>query len=179
MLESVAMRIGLSGRAGSLSAAIVVVLASACSSSPPHPRYVAQSTEALLPVPIGPPPARVEAVPPPPAKGAVWVDGEWTFRRGRWAWVLGRWVIPAPGTAFSPWTIVRDSHGDLLHAPGIWRDARGRPTDPPPPLAFASAQPGPVVDSEGVTEVTGRTLKSLSTPDSGTATPPSPPSLPP
>jgi hypothetical protein len=167
MLQYLRMRTSL----GWIGCALLAVVVSACSSSPPHPRYVAQPSAALTSVPIAPPPARVEAVPPSPAKGAVWIDGEWTYRRGRWAWILGRWVTPAPRTAFSPWAIVRDSKGDLFHAPGVWRDDSGLPIDPPSPLAFASAQAGPVVDAEGVTEPTGRTVKSVSTPDGGLIAP--------
>jgi hypothetical protein len=155
MLETRVMRTDL-GQGACVLFAIVTL---ACSSALPHPRYVAQPSAALTAIPLPPPPARVELVPPSPARGAVWVDGEWTYRRGRWAWVLGRWVTPAPGTSFSPWTLVRRPDGELLHAPGVWRDGGGRPVDPPPPLAFATAQAGPVVDTEGVTEATGRTLK--------------------
>jgi hypothetical protein len=167
MLESLAMRT----RVGRMTYTLSVVFALGCSSSPPHPRYVAQSSAELTVVPMGPPPARVEVVPRSPAKDAVWVDGEWTYRRGRWAWVLGRWVVPQPGTAFSPWTLVREANGDLFHAPGVWRDRNGHPIEPPPPLAFASAQAGPVVDPQGVTEATGRNTKSLFMPDSGAPTP--------
>jgi hypothetical protein len=167
MLESKAMRRGL-GRDGYTLFALVAV---ACSSSPPHPPYVAQPSSALTAIPLGPPPARVEVVPPSPRKGAVWIDGEWTYRRGRWAWVLGRWVVPAPGMAYSPWVLVRSADGDLLHAPGVWRDQGGHPMDPPAPVVFATAQAGPVVDAEGVTEATGRTVKSVSIPDSGAPEP--------
>jgi hypothetical protein len=130
-------------------------------------------------VPIPPPPARVEMVPPSPAKGAVWIDGEWSFRRGRWAWVLGRWVEPPPDRTFSPWVVVRNASGDVLHAPGIWRDKDGHPVDAPPALALATAQGGPVVDAEGVTEITGRTMKTPEKPvlptDAGTGAEGSPP----
>jgi hypothetical protein len=147
------------------AAGLVVGLAAwACSGSLPHPPYVPQPSSALTAIPIEPPPARVEAVPASPARGAVWVDGEWTYRRGRWAWVLGRWVIPAPDTAFSPWTVVRSADGDLLQAPGVWRDKQGNPIDPPAPLKMAEAQAGSVVDPEGVTEQTGRTLTAIPKP---------------
>ena len=155
----------------SVSCLSFVAGALACSGSLPHPRYLAQPSSALTAVPMPPPPARVELVPPLPAKGAVWVDGEWVFRRGRWAWSLGQWVVPAPGTFFSPWTAVRSADGTLLLAPGVWRDANGEPIAPPQPLALATAQAGPVVDAEGVTETIGRTVK----PGGATPSPTSPP----
>jgi hypothetical protein len=120
---------------------------------------MAQPSSALVTVPLPPPPARVELVPPSPGHGAVWIDGEWTFRHGRWAWTLGQWVVSPPETFFSPWTEVRTADGTLLHAPGVWRDANGQPVAAPQTLAVATAQPGPVVDAEGVTETTGRTVK--------------------
>jgi len=158
------MRMG-SESIGWALAGSLAILGWACSGSLPHPTYVPQPTSALTSVPIPPPPARVEAIPPKPsAKGAVWVDGEWSYRRGRWAWVLGRWVVPPPDAAFSPWTVVRDADGDLFHAPGTWRDREGRAIDPPPALAVANAQGGPVVDAEGLTEITGRTMKNAEMP---------------
>jgi hypothetical protein len=140
----------------------------ACGGALPHPTYVAQPSSALLPVPLPPPPARVELVPPSPKSGAVWVDGEWVYRHGRWAWSLGSWVVPPPDARFSPWTTVRSADGTLLHAPGVWRNGKGEPISPPPPLAVGSAQAGPVVDAEGVSEAIGRTLK-----PGAAATPPS------
>jgi hypothetical protein len=156
-----------------------MAVALACNGSLPHPPYVAQPSSALTAVPLPPPPARVEVVPPSPAKGAVWIDGEWVFRRGRWAWTLGEWVVPAPGTFFSPWTSVRTADGTLLHAPGVWRDAKGQPVASPPPLAVATAQAGPVVNAEGVTETTGRTERPGASPPapqgSSDVAPPQPP----
>lgn len=131
----------------------------ACVGALPHPKYVAQPSSALSAVPLPPPPARVELVPPSPRSDAVWVDGEWVFRRGRWAWSLGAWVAPPPETFFSASTTVRTADGTLLHAPGVWRNAKGDPVPPPPALAVATAQAGPVVDAEGVNEAIGRTLK--------------------
>ncbi len=155
---------------------LVSASALSCGGSLPHPRYMAQPSTALAPVPLPPPPARVETVPPSPASGAVWVDGEWVYKRGRWGWRLGQWVVPQPETFFSPWTEVRVADGTLLHAPGVWRDAKGQVTVPPSPLAIATAQAGPVVDAEGVTETTGRTVK----PEASTqAAPPASPEPPP
>jgi len=160
--------------AAALPACIFCAVVLACSGSLPHPHYMGQPTTALTAVPMPPPPARVEVVPPRPAGGAVWVDGEWVFRRGRWAWSLGEWVAPAPGTFFSPWTAVRSADGTLLHAPGVWRNAKGEPIAPPPPLALATVQAGPVVDAEGVNEAIGRTVKPGSMAPSSSAPLPAP-----
>jgi hypothetical protein len=138
---------------------VLSCIAIACSGSVPHAPYMAQPATALTAVAAPPPPGRVELMPPSPVSGAVWVDGEWTFRRGRWAWNLGHWVVPPQGTFLSPWTTVRGVDGTLFHAPSVWRDAKGQPVASPLPLAIATVQAGPVVDAEGSTEPTGRTLQ--------------------
>jgi streptogramin lyase len=98
-------------------------------------------------------------VPPKPkVDGAVWVDGEWTERRGRWAWKLGRWVLPPPGARFSPWVFVRGDDGSAYFAPGVFRDAKGEPVAEPTALEVAKADAVAVVDAEGVTVITGRTV---------------------
>jgi hypothetical protein len=140
----------------------------ACGSLP-HPSYAAQSSSALVPVPDPPPPARMELVPPSPEGRAVWIDGEWIYRRGRWDWLLGRWVIPKPRSKFSPWVMVRASDGSFLHAPGVWKDERGVTIDSPIPLAYATTEAGPIVDAEGVTDVTGKTFRSIPAYDDGGA----------
>ncbi|HEX4445499.1 MAG TPA: YXWGXW repeat-containing protein [Polyangiaceae bacterium] len=138
-------------------------LLSGCGGHFPRPPYSAQPTSALVELKDPLPPARVEAVPVRPATaGAVWIDGEWTVRRGRWAWVPGRWVVPPPGETYSPWVIVRGPDGRLWHAPGTWRDARGNAVDEPPSLAVASVESQPVVSASGEIEVTGRTVKPTS-----------------
>jgi hypothetical protein len=138
---------------------ILSCVAMACSGSLPHARYMAQPSTALTAVALPPPPGRVELVPPSPVSGAVWTDGEWTFQHGRWAWRLGQWVVPPQGTFLSPWTTVRGADGTLFHAPSVWRDGKGQPITPPSPLAVATVHAGPVVDAEGLTEPTGRTMK--------------------
>jgi hypothetical protein len=91
----------------------------------PRPPYVGHPTSALVEVPYPPPPSRVEFVPPQPQDGAVWIDGEWTWRGRRWAWRSGRWVTVPAGATFSPWTSVRNGDGTLYFAPGTWRNAKG------------------------------------------------------
>jgi hypothetical protein len=138
---------------------LAVPLACACGGQLPHPEYVAQPTSALVEVTRPPPPARVETVPPSPAASAVWIDGEWTWRRARWAWLPGRWVNATTGARFSPWVFVRGRDGRLWVAPGVWRDANGKPVDPPEALAEATVEGGAVVTADGNIEVTGPTLR--------------------
>ena len=118
---------------------VCTLVTTACGGSIPHPRYVGQPTSALVEVPYPPPAARPEGIPPRPSESAVWIDGEWRWRRSRWSWKSGRWVAPPPGAAFSPWTSVRRTDGVVFFAPGVWRDARGQALDDPAPLATAVA----------------------------------------
>ncbi len=93
---------------------LVALLAEACGAPRmPTPKLAAHPTSALHEVPYPPPPARVESIPERPNDASVWVDGEWVWQGGRWSWRRGRWVVPAPDTAFAPWTHVRDARGIL------------------------------------------------------------------
>jgi hypothetical protein len=138
-----------------IAAIALGVLVAGCSASVRHPAYAPQPGSALMEVTAPPPPARVEMVPARPTADAVWVDGEWTWRRGRWAWTLGRWVIAPSGGAFSPWVFERGPDGRLWYAPGVWRDGKGAPLDPPVALASATAEASAVVNAEGTVEITG------------------------
>jgi len=140
-----------------LAAALAVV--AACAGSLPRPAYVAQTTDALAPVPYPPPPARVETVPPEPRRGAVWIDGEWVWQGRLFAWRRGRWVMPPEGARFAPWTTVRGEDGTVYLAGGAWRDARNQAVPDPPALAAANSTVGSVVDLEGHEEVTGHTVR--------------------
>lgn len=132
----------------------------ACGRTLPHPPYIQQPSSALVAVAAEPPPARVEHVPPrPAAKGAVWLDGEWTERRGRWAWKPGRWVVAPPGASYSPWAFVRGLDGAPYFAPGTFRDAQGAAVDEPPPLAVARPSVVPVIGPDGLAETVGRTIR--------------------
>jgi hypothetical protein len=128
---------------------VVAGVVVACSSALPGPRYTNQPTSALSEVPYPPPPARVEAVPKRPAKGAVWIDGEWTWQTRRWSWKPGRWVRPPPDARFAPWTTVRDRVGTLYLASGAWRDTAGNEVTEPEPLAVAGGATPSVVTPEG------------------------------
>jgi hypothetical protein len=59
---------------------------------------------------------------------------------------------------FSPWVFVRGLDGSLYYAPGVWRDAKGEPVDPPPALARGQAESNVIVDADGVVEPTGPTV---------------------
>jgi hypothetical protein len=147
----------------------VVVAALVCTSCTPvvrHPAYAPQPTKALVEVGAPPPPGRVEIVPADPVKGAVWVDGEWEWRRERWAWLAGRWVVPPSGATFSPWVFERGLDGKLWCAPGVWRDATGAPIDPPPALATAAVEAGAVVTADGNSDTTGPTVRQRARPAS-------------
>ena len=152
-----------------LALGIAGLLLAGCSGRFPRPPFSPQPTSALVEVTVPPPPARVEAIPASPNSDAAWIDGEWTWRRARWAWLPGRWVVPPPRETFSPWVVVRGSDGRLWHAPGAWRDAKGNAADAPAPVAVAVVTSAQVVNASGVTELTGRTLKSTLKPGSGKA----------
>lgn len=137
-------------------------VAVACGGSLPHPPLIPQPADALVPVDTLPPPARVEYVPPrPPVSGAVWVDGEWTLHRGRWAWKVGRWLVTPPAARYAPWACVRASDGALYFASGAFRDMSGKLVDEPVPLAVAKADAVAVVEPDGLTALTGRTLRAV------------------
>jgi hypothetical protein len=147
------------------------VLGIACSGRLPHPPYIQQPAGALVAIAVAPPPARVEHVPDAPKeRGAVWLDGEWTMKRGRWAWTLGRWVVPPVGAGYSPWTFSRASDGRLFFAPGVWRDASGKAIDPPAALRTATADSVAIIDPEGNTELTGRTVRAATSASAAPAT---------
>ncbi len=140
-----------------------VLAALACNSGLPHPPYAAHASSELTEVPFPPPPARVETVPPMPASGALWIEGEWSWRGRKWSWKEGYWAPSSATGTYSPWQTVRNDAGTIFFAPGTWRDAKGQPAPPPAPLALASARTTSVVDPEGETEPTGRNLS----PDGG------------
>ena len=127
-------------------------LVASCTAKLPHPAYVAQPTTALVEVDLAPPPARVELIPAQPradaVKGAVWLDGEWSWRGRKWAWRSGRWVVPPPGAAYSPWTTVRGTKGEFFYAPGTWRDAKGIAVADPVAITTATGAAAGSVDPD-------------------------------
>lgn len=136
-----------------------VLGAVACTPTLPQPPYVVQPVTAFVVVPYPPPPARVEGVPDAPSPAAVWIDGEWEFRRARWAWHPGRWVVAPPGASYSPWMIGRATDGTLSFAVGVWRMANGSPVPAPRALLSANAGSGSVADPDGDAENTGPNIK--------------------
>jgi hypothetical protein len=153
-----------------LSLGITAIVA--CGFDLPRPRYQRQPTSALAPVPFPPPPARVEYVPDEPKDdGVVWIDGEWEWKGRSWSWKRGRWVVPPSGDAqFSPWTTVRSGDGMLYIAQGTWRSATGQAIAAPPAISYGKPTAGAIVDSEGVSEHTGKSIKEDTTdelPDGG------------
>jgi hypothetical protein len=68
---------------------------------------------------IGPPPPRVEFV-PPPRVGYVWVPGYWGWYHGRHAWVPGTWVHARPGYLYAPPVWARHDGRWVLYR-GHWR----------------------------------------------------------
>ncbi len=121
-------------------ACLVLLALSACGGRLPHPVYSAHKTDELFVVPYPPPPPRVEEIPEPEVEGSVWLDGEWRWRGRGWSWRKGRWVIPAKGNTWSPWTVTRDEAGTLWFAPGLWRNAAGAPV--------AAGSPAPGADED-------------------------------
>ena len=78
---------------------------------------VPTATAADVFVRIGPPPARVETVPPPRA-GYVWAPGYWDWRGHRHVWVGGHWVRERRGYSYvAPRWVERN---------GGWYMERGR-----------------------------------------------------
>jgi hypothetical protein len=130
-----------------------------CSGTLPHPRYLPQPASALVEVTAPAPPGRIEEIPPRPSRAALWVDGEWSRRRERWAWLPGAWVEVPAGWKFAPWVFVRGPDGRLWYAPSTWHDAAGAVRPEPKPLALARVEPTQVVNASGANETTGPVLK--------------------
>jgi hypothetical protein len=151
---------------------LLITAGMACSFDLPHPRYQRQPTSALQPVPFPPPPARVEYVPDEPKNdGVVWIDGEWEWKGRSWSWKRGRWVVPPSADAeFSPWATVRSADGMLYIAQGTWRSPNGQVITAPTAISYGKPTAGAIVDSEGVSEHTGKSIKEDTTdeePDGG------------
>ena len=79
---------------------------------------------------------RVEELGEAPTPTSVWVDGQWVFDGGGYAWEEGSWVEPAPGARYAPPTLVRRRNGELLYYSGTW-------TIPPPSPAPSGEEAAP------------------------------------
>ena len=95
----------------------------------------------MITTPVPPPAIRVEAVPPSPGGGWVWVGGYWAWTGASWTWVTGEWVTAAPGYVWvapryvrrgGSWVWVR---GHFWHPQQRHRIYRHRPGRQPPPAA--------------------------------------------
>jgi len=139
------------------SFALIAGLGLGCSSGLRHPPYDPQPESALIEVTLPPPPGRVEVIPAAPIRDAVWIDGEWGWRGHKWGWQPGYWAVTPRDAKFSPWVFVRGADGRLWTAPGVWRDARGSPTQGPAQLAVAHVDSAEVVNAVGATESTAST----------------------
>ena len=68
-----------------------------------------------------PPVERVEVIPASPGVEYVWVGGHWGWARNDYAWVPGRWVVPARGyREWVPGRWERD-RGGWFFVEGHWR----------------------------------------------------------
>ena len=160
MIGAVATARSFFSGSATVFAAVALLAAHTACSAPrlPHPPYVKHPTSALEEVPYPAPPPLVENVPELPAKGALWVDGEWRYSAGQWRWNRGSWVAPVAGIAFSPPVEVRSQDGTLYFAPGTWRNDLGEAVDDPEPLARARSQgSNTVMNASGEREAVGRT----------------------
>ena len=69
-------------------------------------------------VKVGPPAARVEAVPAPRA-GYVWAPGYWGWRGGKWVWGPGYWLRERAGYHWVPDAWEQGDRG-YHWVPGHW-----------------------------------------------------------
>jgi hypothetical protein len=129
-----------------------LIAGSGCSSRLRHPLYASQPSSALFEVTLPPPPGRVESIPAAPTRDAVWVDGEWRWRRHKWGWQPGYWTVTPKDAKFSPWVFVRGADGRFWSAPGTWRDSKGAPVPAPPELSVAKVAAAEIVNAVGETE---------------------------
>lgn len=142
--------------ARSLTILAATLSLTACAPQTPGPPVAPHTGEPPVPVPYPPPTPRVQEIGQRPSETAVYVDGQWRWDGGGYAWLNGAWVEPRPGWAYAPPTLVRLRNGELLYYEGKWRQ-QSSPDDPPdsappdddPP---SSAPPGgapPPGDPEG------------------------------
>ena len=102
-----------------------------CSSGLPGPAVAVHPGRAFVEVPYPPPAALVEVVPDAPAGDAVWVDGYWSWRGNKYAWLRGGWMLPPAGARYALWHLRYRADGTLFFAQGAWYDAHSnRVRDP-------------------------------------------------
>lgn len=119
-----------------LATAALATAAVGCGGSVPRPPLAPVAAADYVQVAAAPGPARVEELPPSPRKGAVWVDGQWSFTGAGYRWEPGAWVMVPPGARFAPAVVVRREKDDVLFfARASWKGEDGRTVDPPEALA--------------------------------------------
>lgn len=94
--------------------------------------------QVALSVQIGPPPPRIEAV-PPPMRGYVWAPGHYAWLHGQYLWRRGHWVAERPGYVYVAPTWVQQGPR------WVYRDARWerRAMAPLPPRPYPGPPHGP------------------------------------
>ena len=104
--------------------------------------YVEPAVVQPAPIAIGwaPPPMLVEAPPPMPFEGAVWVGGYWVWQ-GNWVWAHGHWM--GPPRADYVWVHPYYEHrGDaVIFIDGYWSAPGVAFVAPPPGLRLAVETP--------------------------------------
>lgn len=78
-----------------------------------------------------PPAAPVEAKPPIPHSGAVWIPGHHKWSGGKYVWIPGRWASPQAGKKWVPGHWQKTPRG-YRWVEGHWA-ATGAPAKPVPP----------------------------------------------
>jgi hypothetical protein len=58
--------------------------------------------------------------PAAPYNGAVWIEGEWVWRGGRYVYFNGHWAAARPGHVYVRGYWVQHPHGYVWHH-GYWR----------------------------------------------------------
>jgi hypothetical protein len=110
---------------------VCLLVGTACSASLPTPLPARQPRSAYRPVPYPPPAAFAEVVPRTPAPEALWVDGHWAWRGGKFVWQRGGWVIAPEGARFAHWRLLYSRDGTLQFAEDTWYDAHLLPMRKP------------------------------------------------
>ncbi len=105
-----------------------------CSRAPQTVRPVAADFQD---VPYPPPPAQVEetteALPGRPE--CRWLDGNYEWRRRKWQWLPGQWIVPVDGCNYVP-AVVQWGSGPnalLYYTPPRWYRADGKTQCQAPP----------------------------------------------
>jgi len=120
---------------------LCLLLISACSSALPAPLPARQPRSDYRPVPYPPPAAFAEVVPPQPRSDALWIDGHWAWRGGKFVWQRGGWVVVPEGVRFAHWRIRYSQDGTLQFAEDAWYDAHLQPMRRPKTIVPAFSPP--------------------------------------